>query len=459
MEPGIYRTVLLAPGSTRAPEFDATQPGALGSLLARMPGAAPHGATLLGRSPSGTAAVDGRVVELLSRVFALIQADTQLNAACRAVLARLQVTALRVALHDRGVFESHEHPVWLLMDRIAYAAVGHPVPDDNRLAALLAFCDAVAEEISRSPSGDTALFRRGVARVDSFLAEQLQWQHREAAATIESLRRREKGELLEQHLSQRLSEQMASMRAAPDIRRFVTGTWARVLAESVLQFGEEGEPTPTNMKTVDDLLGACRPRSPAESPAPARVAAEPASAASRRHDADRHCTGGAAVAARSPDGRAHRGAPAGAPRRRDHADLRTDRAAHARRGHRGRARRAALQRLGDRPGLDGHGAGRLPAHRCRRRQRRGHRATRRRSRPGAATAPVRAGALDPRPAVVAQRSGPLFPLRRRTAGPHALDHAGRARAARGRRAGAAAGGQVPGSAHARRVAEPVSLDA
>ncbi len=254
VEPGIYRTVLLAPGSTRAPEFDATQPGVLGSLLARMPGAAPHGATLLGRSSPGTAAVDGRVVELLSRVFALIQADTQLNAACRAVLARLQVTALRVALHDRGVFESHEHPVWLLMDRIAYAAVGHPVPDDNRLAALLAFCDAVAEEISRSPSGDTALFRRGVARVDSFLAEQLQWQHREAAATIESLRRREKGELLEQHLSQRLSEQMASMRAAPDIRRFVTGTWARVLAESVLQFGEEGEPTPTNMKTVDDLL-------------------------------------------------------------------------------------------------------------------------------------------------------------------------------------------------------------
>jgi muconolactone delta-isomerase len=261
VEPGIYRTVLLAPGSTtRGPQFDATQPGALNELLSRMPGAPAPATSLLGRTTGGAAgaAQDPRVVELLSRVFALIQADTQINAACRATLARLQVAALRVALQDRSVFESHEHPVWLLMDRIAHASAGHPLPDDNRHAALLAFCDAVAEEISRSPLADATMFRRGTLRVDSFLAEQLQWQQREAAATIEALRRREKGEILELHLSQRLTEQMAPVQTSPEIRRFVTGTWARVLAESILQAGEEAEPTPTYMKTVDDLLWSLR---------------------------------------------------------------------------------------------------------------------------------------------------------------------------------------------------------
>lgn len=261
VEPGIYRTVLLAPGSTtRAPQFDATQPGALGALLSRMPGAPAPAASLLGRTAGAAGGMpqDPRVVELLSRVFALIQADTQINAACRATLARLQVAALRVALQDRSVFESHEHPVWLLMDRIAHASAGHPLPDDTRHAALLAFCDAVAEEISRSPLADAAMFRRGMLRVDSFLAEQLQWQQREAAATIEALRRREKGEILELHLSQRLTEQMAPVKTTPEIRRFVTGTWARVLAESILQAGEEAEPTPTYMKTVDDLVWSLR---------------------------------------------------------------------------------------------------------------------------------------------------------------------------------------------------------
>jgi hypothetical protein len=258
VEPGIYRTVLLAPGSTpgRLQEFDATQPGVLGSMLARMPGTTSAGSSLLGRTAVGTGGLptDNRVVELLSRVFTLIQADTQLSAPCRATLARLQVAALRVALVDRGVFESHEHPVWQLMDRIAHASTGHPLPDDTRQTALLAFCDAVAEEISRAPMSDAAMFRRGSLRVDAFLAEQLQWQRREAQPSIDALQRNEKREVLEQHLSQRLTEQMTAVRTTPEIRRFVTGAWARVLAESMQRFGEQTEPTPTYMKTVDDLL-------------------------------------------------------------------------------------------------------------------------------------------------------------------------------------------------------------
>jgi hypothetical protein len=112
----------------------------------------------------------------------------------------------------------------------------------------------VTEEVSRAPSADAATFRRALARLDAFLAEQLQWQLREAQAGVESLQRAERRELLEHVLSQRLTEQMANVRASAPIRRFVTGTWARVLAEAMLRFGEQAEPTPTYLKTVDDLL-------------------------------------------------------------------------------------------------------------------------------------------------------------------------------------------------------------
>jgi hypothetical protein len=263
VEPGIYRTVLLAPGSVgaRTPEFDVTQPGVLGSLLARMPSTgSTTGTSAPGRSVGATAApgaarpADPRVVELLSRVFAVIQADTRIDAACRAVLARLQAAALRVALQDRGVFESHQHPVWQLMDCIADASADHPQPDDTRHASLLAFCDAVAEEISRAATVDAAMFRRGTARVESFLAEQLGWQRREAQATIDALARAERTGVLEQHLARRLTEQVAPLHTTAEIRRFVTGTWARVLAESIVRFGEQVEPTPAYMRAVDELL-------------------------------------------------------------------------------------------------------------------------------------------------------------------------------------------------------------
>lgn len=257
VQPGIYRTVLLAPGAVSGrsgSERDAARAGALGALLAGMP-APPGGAeTLLASAPG-----DGRVAALLARLFAVIQSDTALPAPVRAVIARLQVSALRVALQDASMLDSIEHPVWSLMNRIASAGQGYPVPGDKRLASLISFCDAIAEEVSRAQVGDSAPFRRALVRVDAFLAEQLQWQLREASVTVAGLQRAERRDGLEQVLGQRLAEQMARVPAPAPIRRFVTSAWAEVLAKSMVRFGEQAEPTQAYVKTVDDLLWSLRP--------------------------------------------------------------------------------------------------------------------------------------------------------------------------------------------------------
>lgn len=255
VEPGIYKTVLLAPGAVHGrSEPAATAGGTLAALRDRMSAGWPSGADLSG--PAGVASVggDGRVAELLSRLFALIQADMLVPSTVRAVLARLQVAAMRVALQDPAMLETADHPVWRLMNHIASAGASYPLPGDKRRAALLAFCEAVAEEISRSQVGDAMPFRRAVVRVDAFLAEQMQWQLREAGGSVAALQRAERREVLEQVLSQRLTDQMATVRTTPPIRRFVTSAWAKVLAESMVRFGEQAEPTPSYLKAVDDLL-------------------------------------------------------------------------------------------------------------------------------------------------------------------------------------------------------------
>lgn len=64
-----------------------------------MPAALPAGPALPHPPSSSSAAGDGRVAELLSRLFALIQADMLVPSTVRAVLARLQVA--RDAWHCR----------------------------------------------------------------------------------------------------------------------------------------------------------------------------------------------------------------------------------------------------------------------------------------------------------------------------------------------------------------------
>jgi hypothetical protein len=301
--PGIYRTVVITPGSGREepPEMDVTRPGALDGLMRSMPGGdtGPGQAAeskrrtlptaspaleqallrveeLLRRMPSSSTAadteapqlaqhraalmattgetVDRQIIELLSRLFETILSDRMLPPGLHAVIARLQVSALRIALLDPSMLDAYDHPVWVLMDRIVSATTAYPHTSDTRLAALLKFCDGLVNDMAAEPQQDTALYRRSLARLDAFLAEQLKQQQQVAHPAIEALTRAEGAEQMQRNLSARLVEQMVHIQASAVIRRFVTATWARVITEAVVRFGDQSEQTAAYLKAVDDLL-------------------------------------------------------------------------------------------------------------------------------------------------------------------------------------------------------------
>jgi hypothetical protein len=165
---------------------------------------------------------------------------------------------VRAAQLEPAVLESYAHPLWRLLDRIAEISLGYPRPDDTRLRAFHTFCHAIAEEVAASAAPDTNLFRRALNRVESFLWEQLQSQLRTARPSVDALNLAERREVLQQHLVQRLTDQMVSFRTSPTIRRFVTGTWARVIASEMLTHGEQSEAALGALKTADDLLWSLR---------------------------------------------------------------------------------------------------------------------------------------------------------------------------------------------------------
>lgn len=317
VEPSIYRTVVLAPGAgaPRKPEVDVTMPGALEGLVRSMPGGEPAASSapsaagrrdtmlgpaleqalarieaMLSRLPERAAAasegtgsadragtpssrlaefrgsllsaadetIERQIIELLSRLFETILGDPMLPQPLRTLMGRLQVSTLRVALRDPKMMEVHEHPVWQLMDRIAGAAVGYPQAGDPRLAKFLSFCDRLVDEMLAEPVQDAALYRRSLARVDAAIAEQLRDAQVAARGAIATLVMAEQRERLQRELSHRLTEQMAPIRTTPVIRRFVTGAWARVLAESFTLYGDESDSSKRVLKATDDLLWSLR---------------------------------------------------------------------------------------------------------------------------------------------------------------------------------------------------------
>ena len=188
-------------------------------------------------------------------MFESLLNDSLLPGAFRAGrLAHAGRGAARLPGRSRRRSTRYDHPVWHLLDRIGLTSQGYSRIEDPRLSSFLAFAAAVAEEMAGASVPDSALFRRGLNRIEGFLAEQLQGQLRAAQPAVDALQVAERRDVLQQHLAQRLTDQMVSVRTSPTIRRFVTGTWARVIAADMLRHGEQSEQTLSALKTVDDLL-------------------------------------------------------------------------------------------------------------------------------------------------------------------------------------------------------------
>ena len=262
--PGVVRPVRSDGTPRRNPELEQALLR-LDELLRHLPAES----SLTGRSMSGSSRleqhrtaliasasepIDRQVIELVTRLFESLLADSQLPGAFKPVLARMQIAVLRVVLAENSVLDSYDHPVWRLLDRIGEVSLGYSRIEDPRLSGFFSFASAVAEEMAGAAAPDTALFRRGLNRIDVHLSEQLQGQLRAAQTSLDALQRAERREILQQHLGQRLTDQMVQVRTTPTIRRFVTTTWAQVIAEDMLTKGEQSEATISDLKTVDDLL-------------------------------------------------------------------------------------------------------------------------------------------------------------------------------------------------------------
>lgn len=253
--PGAYRTVVMASGSVPGrPRVDVTQPGALHGLLAQM-------GTVSAAPPQAVVrdGVDARIVELLARLFDAIQSDAELSPHARAPIARLQAAALRVALQDRSMLDAHDHPVWRLMDRIASTTAAHPQADGERGKAALAACEMAVDDAIRSDTPTSADFERALATLGARLDAAFDAERQTAQPAIAALERRERREYLAHQFASRLAEQAAPVRLSAELRRFVTGSWAAVLAESWLRYGEQARESQEFVRSVDDLLWSLNP--------------------------------------------------------------------------------------------------------------------------------------------------------------------------------------------------------
>lgn len=115
---------------------------------------------------------DEDVLDIISMLFEFILEDPALDDAMRALLARLQIPMLKVAIVDKTFFSKKEHPARRLLNTLARAAVGWSNEAGRKKGGLYGEIESIVTRILSEFSDDLSLFETLNEQFDDFTKRQ-----------------------------------------------------------------------------------------------------------------------------------------------------------------------------------------------------------------------------------------------------------------------------------------------
>lgn len=201
---------------------------------------------------------DEDTIDLVAMLFEYILADRNLPAQMQAMLGRLQIPYLKVAIIDKHLFAQRAHPARRLLDAMAEAAKGWSEESDQDLRFYNEVKSTV-DELLKGFDDDVAIFERLLARFQVFIDGTQQRARLAEQRTAEGTRGREKLQVARRTAA---SAVLSRTRAAPDLptllQSILTRPWANYLVLTLLRQGEKSPEWRSALHFIDDLIASAR---------------------------------------------------------------------------------------------------------------------------------------------------------------------------------------------------------
>lgn len=205
--------------------------------------------------------VDAMTIDIVAMLFDNLFDDRNIPAPMKALIGRLQIPVLKVAMLDSKFFSRKQHPTRKLLDGLAHAAIGWEESDglEDRLYKKIA---AIVEVIVTDFDENIGLFDTALQDLEAFLAEEEQRTASSAGEAAAELVAAERNELAARQAQHAVNLKLA---AAGDqipelIREFTTAQWAVVMQKAALNAETAPDAWPDAIQALDDLFWSITPK-------------------------------------------------------------------------------------------------------------------------------------------------------------------------------------------------------
>jgi len=207
----------------------------------------------------GMGQMDAMTLDIVAMVFDFILDDRRIPDAMKALIGRLQIPVLKVAMLDPAFFSQKTHPARRLLDALAEASMGWN-EDEGHESELYRKVDELVQRILNQFDEDMEVFAGGLEDFLGFLAEEKQRIDALTSRGAQLLRRREQGELGRIVAHNEVESHLFDQPMPEFIRAFLLGHWEQVLATHCARDGEGGETWNQALRSMDDLIWSVQPK-------------------------------------------------------------------------------------------------------------------------------------------------------------------------------------------------------
>ena len=207
---------------------------------------------------------DDDVINLVAMLFDFILDDEGLPSEIKALIGRLQIPLLKVAIADKTFFSNEEHDARLLLNTLARAGCQWDPQqgyDDETYQRIDRAVHAIIDDYDE----DAALFSELLAEFESFFSDQRARAERVAERVREAEEGKARAEQAADAVRRYIDARLAG-RQVPDVAvRLLRQGWQQVLYLTWLRQGEDSDTWRRYAKVVDALVWSVMPhRAPAD---------------------------------------------------------------------------------------------------------------------------------------------------------------------------------------------------
>ncbi|WP_073523964.1 DUF1631 domain-containing protein [Pseudomonas fluorescens] len=197
---------------------------------------------------------DEDVINLVAMLFEFMLDDSSVPDAFKALIARLQIPLLKVAVLDKSLFSCTEHPARRLLNDIASAVIGWSPPHDHPRDNLYLCIEQLVQRVLNEFVEDPAIFSQLLTTFSAFIAQERKRSERLERHTRDAEQERLQVEVARQRVAHVLNRRLVGKTLPQSVLHFVQQAWSQVLLLAVLKHGEQSLQWQAVLRTLDELI-------------------------------------------------------------------------------------------------------------------------------------------------------------------------------------------------------------